>query len=220
MSEPTQDHEVIDHVPVKKEAPKTTVAIGQKGIELRSMDDLIRFGQFAVQAGMVPDSFNKCKNPAAAAVVAIQSGLEVGLTPMQALAYICVVNGRPCLWGEAPKSLVMSSGTVEDWEETWDEATKTATCTVKRKGIPTPIKRQFSMADAAKAGLDKKAGPWQQYPFRMCSNRARTWVIRDGFADCLLGLHVAEEVQDYDTQPQERRIVSAENDPLLSGLSA
>src|SRR5690606_6210149 len=60
-----------------------------------------------------------------------------------------------------------------------------------------PIKATFSVADAKKAGLWGKQGPWQQYPKRMLSMRARAFALRDGFADVLRGLGIAEEVQDH-----------------------
>lgn len=49
--------------------------------------------------------------------------------------------------------------------------------------------------DIDTAGMRGK-GPWQQYPKRMLSMRARTLAARDGAADALMGLQVAEEMQD------------------------
>jgi hypothetical protein len=53
------------------------------------------------------------------------------------------------------------------------------------------------VADAKKAGLWGKAGPWQQYPGRMMALRARGFALRNAFADALRGLITAEEAQDY-----------------------
>lgn len=50
-----------------------------------------------------------------------------------------------------------------------------AVCEVKRKGENDPIKATFSVADAKKASLWGKAGPWQQYPKRMLAMRARAF---------------------------------------------
>jgi hypothetical protein len=90
---------------------------------------------------------------------------------------------------------VLASNLVEDMDETDDG--ETATCTIKRVGRATPIVRSFSNADAAKAGLKGKAGPWTQYPARMRQMRARAFALRDGFPDVLKGLRVAEETHDY-----------------------
>ena len=67
------------------------------------------------------------------------------------------------------------------------------------------------MADAENAGLAGKAGPWKQYPTRMLMNRATAFAVRDGAADALMGMAVAEDVRDYgpdaarDVTPAPRR---------------
>jgi hypothetical protein len=53
------------------------------------------------------------------------------------------------------------------------------------------------MADAKRAGLAGKSGPWSQYPERMLALRARGFALRNAFADALRGLITAEEAQDY-----------------------
>lgn len=135
------------------------------------------------------------------AMVAIMHGLEVGLTPMNALQSIAVVNGRPTVWGDGAIALVRGSGLLEWMEEKYEgqegsDAFK-AVCLVKRKGEPKPVRGEFSVADAKKAGLWGKSGPWQQYPKRMLQMRARAFALRDGFADVLKGLSIKEEVEDY-----------------------
>jgi hypothetical protein len=145
------------------------------------------------------------------AMVAIMHGMEVGLTPMAALQSIAVVNGRPTIWGDGAIGLVRGSGKCE-WikERVEGEGEKMeAFCEVKRKGEDDPIRASFSVADAKKASLWGKAGPWQQYPKRMLAMRARAFALRDGFADILRGLGIAEEVQDIqpmrDVTPQPHR---------------
>jgi hypothetical protein len=74
-----------------------------------------------------------------------------------------------------------------------------AVCEAKRKGYPAPTVVRFSMADAKRAGLAGKSGPWTQYPARMLTLRARGFALRNAFADALRGLITAEEAQDYPT---------------------
>jgi hypothetical protein len=75
-----------------------------------------------------------------------------------------------------------------------------AVCEAKRRGYPAPTVVRFSVADAKKAGLWGKSGPWQQYPGRMMTLRARGFALRNAFADALRGLITAEEAQDYPVQ--------------------
>lgn len=131
---------------------------------------------------------------------AIMQGLEVGMPPVAAISNIMVVNGRPTIWGDGAVALIHSSGTVEYFRE-WiegDEYTDTwvAKCCIKRKDQDEPFKGSFSWADAQKAKLPNKPGPWMTYPKRMMQMRARAFAVRDGFADVLKGLKITEEVQD------------------------
>jgi hypothetical protein len=164
------------------------------GIVPETFEECYRLAKMFAAAG--PDSY---RNKPDECCVAIMQGLELGLSPIAALQSIAVINGRPCLWGDGALGVVRGSGLVESFDETDDG--ETATCTIKRRGEPTPVVRKFSMADAKRAGLSNKKGPWQDYPQRMRQMRARSWALRDGFADVLKGISVAEEVQDIPAQP-------------------
>jgi hypothetical protein len=130
--------------------------------------------------------------------IAVLMGREVGLHPIQAVQNIMVVNGRPTMWGDSLPALVYASGLVEKFEEEYDEKTKTAICTVRRKGDTKDHVQKFSWDDAVKAAYDKKPGPWQTSPKRMQQMRARSFALRDKFADALKGICMREEVEDYE----------------------
>jgi hypothetical protein len=132
-------------------------------------------------------------------MLAIQHGSEVGLSPMQSLQSIAVINGRPTIWGDAALALVQSSPVCEYVKEYIEGQgdSLTAVCEAKRRGYPAPTVSRFSMADAKRAGLAGKSGPWSQYPERMLALRARGFALRNAFADALRGLITAEEAQDY-----------------------
>jgi hypothetical protein len=131
-------------------------------------------------------------------LVAIQMGQELGLQPMQALQGIAVINGRPSVWGDAMLALVRGNSLCESLHEYFDGEgdSLTAVCAITRKGEKANIVRRFSVADAKKASLWGKTGPWTNYPQRMLQMRARAWACRDAFPDVLKGISVAEEAQD------------------------
>jgi hypothetical protein len=165
-----------------------------KAIVPQDFDGAWRIANVVVKSGMAPKGIDTAEM----AMVAIMHGMEVGFTPMAALQSISVINGRPTIWGDGALGLVQSSGLMESFDEAIDgegEARK-ATCTVKRKGDAKPKVGKFSVADAKKANLWGKSGPWQTYPDRMLQMRARGFALRDGFADVLRGLGIAEEVRD------------------------
>jgi hypothetical protein len=120
---------------------------------------------------------------------------------MQSLQSIAVINGRPTIWGDAALALVQSSPQclyVREYTE-GEGDNLTAVCEVQRRGYPQPTVAKFSVADAKKASLWGKTGPWSQYPSRMLALRARGFALRNAFADALRGLVTAEEAQDYQT---------------------
>lgn len=131
-------------------------------------------------------------------LIAIQMGAEVGLSAMQALQNVAIINGRPCIWGDAALALVQSCSNYvchREWEETTTNGL-VAYCGITRKGSDEYVK-SFSEQDAKKANLWGKAGPWTQYPSRMLQMRARGFALRDKFADALKGISIREEVEDY-----------------------
>jgi hypothetical protein len=185
--------------------PKTApieITLDQHGVQLRSFDEMARFCKAIINSGLAPKGFNSPE----AVMVAVQHGLELGLAPMQALQSIAVVNGKPVIYGDTALALATAHPAFLDIEETVEG--NVATCAVKRRDRSAVV-RTFSEADAKKAGLWGKAGPWQQYPNRMLQMRARSWALRDAFPDALRGLGIREEVQDYQIKQARGREVAS-----------
>lgn len=173
------------------------------GIIPQSIDEVLRLATGIAKSGLAPSTMNTPEK----ITVAILTGLEIGLPPMFALQKIAVVNGRPALWGDALPALLWSRGfKLREWTEG-----DTAHCEVMRPDGST-IERTFSDADAKAAGLLGKAGPWTQYKPRMRSMRARGFACRDGAADVLGGLYVAEELEDVEYNTPRKSSASAKRD--------
>jgi hypothetical protein len=166
------------------------------GLALQSFDDAFRFSKMVAASEFAPKDF---KNKPESCLLAIQHGSEVGLSPMQSLQSIAVINGRPTIWGDAALALVQACPVCEYVREYMEGEGDnfTAVCEAKRQGYPSPSVSRFSVADAKKAGLWGKSGPWTQYSSRMLQLRARGFALRNAFADALRGLVTAEEAQDY-----------------------
>ena len=195
-------------------------------LEPKSLTEAMEFSEVLSKSGMVPDHF---KGKPANILVAIQWGYELGLAPMQALQNISVIGqGRPSIWGDAMLALVkvhpMFRGIHEQLEG------DTAVCEVKREmanGEIETTRATFSIAEAQKAGLTNKKGPWQSYPNRMLKLRARGFALRDAFPDAIKGLITTEEAMDYpdaenqsSVKPVQRPDVSSEGDTIQNILDA
>lgn len=184
---------------VAKIEPKAAVPVpvGVGGVQIQSLEGLWRFANYVAASGFAPKGMERPES----CLVAIQMGLEVGLRPMQSIQNIAVINGRPSVWGDAAKALVEASGLCVDFAEWFEGKEGTddfkAVCEAKRVGRSRPVRWEFSIADAKRAGLWGKQGPWTQYPRRMMQMRARGFTIRDAFPDVLKGLALGEEAQDY-----------------------
>ena len=149
------------------------------------------------KSGMVPKQYiGKAED----IFVAMAMGYQLGFPVEQSLQDIAVINGRPCLWGDGLLSLALNHPECEyiNEEPIFKEGVVVGhRCIVKRKGHQEYVK-DFTVQDADKAGLLRKEGVWKQYPGRMLQMRARSFALRDKFADALRGLRVAEiEEEDY-----------------------
>lgn len=166
------------------------------GIVPTSIEEVFRLATAIAKSGMAPRDMSTAEK----LTVAILHGLEIGIPPMMAINKIAVVNGRPTLWGDAVPALLLSKGF--KLRETHYDAgdARFASCTVIRPNGEN-ITRTFSVEDAKLAGLWGKQGPWKQYPDRMLQMRARGLAARDGAADVLSGIYLAEEMQDVTPEP-------------------
>ena len=176
----------------------TDIVFGADGkLQFNNYAAVLDFTGQLVAAGMAPKG--KTKEQCA---ICIAFGLPLGMDVLASIQNIAVINGMPCVWGDALVGLVMASGLLEDYRVEYLPSVKdcgAVKVTVKRKGIREPFVGMFSKHMAELAGLWGKQGPWTQYPVRMMLNRARAFAFRDGFADVLKGLKCAEEVIDIET---------------------
>ncbi|MEE9383370.1 MAG: hypothetical protein V3V08_08145 [Nannocystaceae bacterium] len=166
----------------------------------RDFKEAMEFAKFLSTADMIPKAF---KGRPADVLLAVQMGIDVGLSPPQALQNIAVINGRPMMWGDAVLGVCRGSPVFDGGrflEEVPTDENMVARCQCARKGEP-PVVRNFSKDDAEKAGLWNKEGPWRTYPKRMMQMRARAFALRDCFPDVLKGISVREDytgVAEYD----------------------
>ena len=183
--------------PVSVQAPRPTGFM-----DFSRLDVAIQASQMIAKApGFCPSGF---LGKPEQILCAIQYGIEIGLSPMQALQSIAVINGKPSIYGDGLMALCRSFSECEDIRETFDEATMIAICRVKRRGM-SEVVSAYSKQDAEEAKLWGKPGPWTQYWKRMLKMRARGFALRDAFADRLKGIITAEEARDYPTQ-EERQL--------------
>jgi hypothetical protein len=158
-----------------------------RGLALDTFEDAFRFSKLVATSDFAPKDF---RGKPESCLLAIQHGAELGLSPMQSLQSIAVVNGRPSVYGDTALAVCKGSPVCEWVRETIEGEGEhmVAVCQAKRRGDAQPVESRFGVAEAKKAGLWGKGGPWTQYPRRMLQMRARGFALRDAFPDVLRGL--------------------------------
>lgn len=199
-------------------APRAALVSGAPvaGLVPTTIEEVFRLAGAVAKSGLAPKDMATPEK----LTIAIMTGLEVGLPPMQAIQSIAVINGRPTIWGDGLLAVVRRSplcGWIKEWTD-GDGDAMTAFCQTLRSGEGEPVTRSFSAMDAKSAGLLGKTGPWSQYRKRMLQMRARALCLRDVYADLLKGVQVREEIEDY--APPRDITPSGEPSPAIARLQA
>lgn len=222
----------------KVEKPKAQLQAVETGvlpILPRNIEEASRYASGMIAANIVPDAFRvdgKRENDVDASLVlmGILKSMELGVPPQTGLAGLLPLNGRFAVWGDLASALVQRHGLVAKQTVTWtgpafDEDLPLGdwpddlTCEVRywRVGQDEPYIGRYSIRDAkrAKLWMHQYKKPWLLYPKRMLFNRARAFALRDGFADGLQGLSIAEEVLDH-IEPVQAEAKASENIAALT----
>lgn len=167
-------------------------------LSVDNFEHSLRVANMICKSEMVPKNY---KDRPQDVLVAMEMGVALGIGPLQAIQNIAIINGKPCLYGDGMLAVCSGRSDFENIseEQILDSQGKTIgyKCTVTRRGR-TPVCHSFTIEQAQTAGLWGKQGPWKQYPNRMLQMRARSFALRDSFADALGGVRMAEEVEDYE----------------------
>ncbi len=162
----------------------------------QNLNEAMQLAELMANSEMVPkDYIGKPGN----VLIAVQMGAELGLKPVQALQNIAVVNGRPSVWGDGLRALIMSAPDLVGIQDTLDSSSMIARCVINRNinGNVVEFIGEFSQEDAVNAGLWGR-NTWKNYPKKMMEWRAFGYAARKAYADRLRGIQLAEEQRDVE----------------------
>ena len=163
----------------------------------RNFEQALTLADYLAASDMVPKQY---RGRPGDCLIAMQWGMEIGLKPLQALQSIAPINGKPNLYGDAGKALLLANGCIIDEDDmAVVKANGRGRCKIVRPGRP-PVERTFSVDDAKTAKLWGKEGPWTAYPYRQIAWRAFWFAARDAAADLLRGMGGFEEALDTPTE--------------------
>lgn len=117
----------------------------------------------------------------AQAMAIVYAGAEIGMSPMQAIRSLYLVEGRVVIDASAQLALAIRAGVSVDWERSDEEE---AVLVLRRAG--GSYRSRYTMEHARRAGLAGR-GTWQKHPDAMLRARAITAGIRAFCPDVLGG---------------------------------
>ena len=147
------------------------------------LEQRVEYVQRLAAAGIVPDVY---RGNAANAFVAAETGIALGLEPLQALQSITVIRGRSTLSSDLMAAVIRGAGHKLRVIENGPES---VTVTLIRRDDPDfKYTVTWDREKATRAGLWGQKGPWTQYPTQMLRARAISEVARQGASEALMGM--------------------------------
>ncbi len=179
-----------------------------------TLGEVFAMAEMVHSAGLSPNSVT---SPQQLTIIFLKA-MEIGMPPMSAMDCIGVINGKPCLYGDAIPSLLWSRGfKIKEWYEHENDLENiVAHCTITRPD-GDEYSFRYSAQDARDNGLwdtrpkDSKGNPnkapWYRFKKRMVRMRCRGWGARDCATDVLRGIPIYEEQADIELGRGEYREV-------------
>jgi hypothetical protein len=190
---------------VRTDGPALVKADASRAFEPGSIGEAMKLAQVLVASRLLPRSV---ATPEAAFAI-IATGRELGLTAMQSLRSIHVIEGKPTLSADLVAALVKSRADVCEWFRLVRSDAQVATYQTKRRGEPEPTTMSFSWEDAQRAGVTGKDN-WRKYPAAMLRARCITALARAVYPDLAMGIYDPDEIGDVTPAPGNYEVVATD----------
>lgn len=187
-----------------KQTAALTVRDESRAFEANDLHGAIEVARMAAGSKI----FKGVASPEAAFVV-IATGRELGLTAMQSLRGIHMIEGKPSVSADAAMAIVLKHPACESFRMVTSDNTA-ATYEAKRHGSP-PQRMSFTIQDAATAGLSGKDN-WRRFPAAMLRARCGLALARAVFPDALMGVYDPDELDRAAPVPVEMTATPAAPD--------
>jgi hypothetical protein len=168
-----------------------------KAIIPKDMDEINRLATGLAKSSVIPRSLQG--KPVDIATV-ILKGLELNLTPMQALAEIALIQGKPVMSAACIAGLCARSPVCE-YIRLVESDNEKALYRAKRAGVPE-VTLAYTVDDARVAGLLTKDN-WKKHRKAMLRARAKAAICREVFPELAMGIYDPDEAQEFARTPEE-----------------
>lgn len=160
-----------------------------RAFEPRDIDEGYELAKLLVASGLMPRGVQRPE----AAFAIIAAGRELGLTAMQSLRSIHIIEGKPTLSADLVAALCKSRSDVCQYFRLVESTDKVARYETQRRGEPAPTSMSFTIEDAQRAGVTGKDN-WKRYPAAMLRARCITALARAVYPDLAMGVYDPDEV--------------------------
>lgn len=160
-----------------------------QAFEPSNISEAIKLAQILVSSRLLP----KAVATPEAAFAIIATGRELGLTAMQSLRSIHVVEGKPTLSADLMIAIAKRAPECE-YIKLVESTDLIATYETKRRGeVGDPTRMSWTIEQAKNAGLTGKDN-WRKYPAAMLRARCAAAICRAVYPDTLLGVYETDEL--------------------------
>lgn len=150
-------------------------------------------------------------------LVILITGHELGLSPMQALRGMHVIEGKAAMSADLMVALAQKDRATCEYFRMVESTDQKAVYETKRAGHPSPVRMEFTLDQAKAAGLTGRDN-WRKYPAAMLRARCASALARAVYPDLFMGVYDPDElhaapvapVAATPSQPARNQVVEAE----------
>lgn len=161
------------------------------GLDIQSIKDVDHLAGRLAGSGIIPSTL---RGKPADVMVILMTGHELGLSPMQSLRGLHVVEGKPVLSAELIVGLVKRSPACR-WLRMVESTDAIATYETLREGEPEPTRLSWTIDQAKTAKLTGKNN-WAGHPAAMLRARCAAALCRAVYPDVMMGILETDEADE------------------------
>jgi hypothetical protein len=179
---------------------ETTGELSSSRYEPRDLPSAITLARMIATSPLCPLAL---RGREADVLLVMMTGAEIGLTTMQSLRNLYIVEGRIGMSAALIRGRCQKHADCALFEIAEADADH-AVVEVKKRGWPEGRRVSWSIADAERAGLIKEDQPdslWRRWPQEMCVARATTRAASMYFPEITSGLLSEEDLRDMSAAP-------------------
>lgn len=133
-----------------------------------------------------------------------------GINPVQASMDYHIIQGKPALSSQATLVRFQKAGGKIKYVKRTDTE-----CTIEFSHEQAgELTITWNMERAKQAGLNLNKQNWKQYPRQMLAARCIAEGVRALYPACLDGLYLVEEVQDFDNQKSNKKVIDTQAESI------